>query len=132
LPVVRLWARLLVGLARAAVAVGAFPLVCPGSDNWLAVYPRVYQAKNAGLAVQVLCEDLAIAILFVRFQAAVGLRGTVVLVAGLFAAAHISSMVATGATVGGLASLLLDASLGGIVFVFAQRSAGVWWLLWVH
>jgi hypothetical protein len=132
LPVDRLWARLLVGLALAALAIRAFTLVRPGSDNWLAVYPRVYQPRNVGLAVQVLCEDLAIAILFVRFRAAVGLRGTVVLVAGLFAAAHVPSMVATGATVGDLARLALDAGLGVIVLFIAQRSADVWWLWCVH
>jgi hypothetical protein len=132
LPADRIWARLLVGLALAAVAIWVFTLVRAASDNWLEVYPRVYQPKNLGLAVQVLCEDLAIAILFVRFQAAIGLRGTIVLVAGLFAAAHIPSMVTAGGTVGDLASLVLDAGLGAIVLFVAQRSADVWWLWCVH
>ena len=123
---------MLVGLALAALAIVAFTLVRPESDNWLAVYPRVYQPKNAGLMVQVLCEDLAIAILFVRFQAAIGLRGTIVLVAGLFAAAHIPTIVATGVPVGDLARLVLDAGLGVIVLFIAQRSADVWWLWCVH
>src|SRR5262249_33507164 len=128
----RRWAGVLVGLGLGALALLAFTLVRPGSDNWLAVYPRVYQPKNAVLAAQVLCEDLAIAILFVRFQAAIGLRGTIVLVASFFAAAHIPSMVATGATVGDLAPLVLDAGLGVIWLFIAQGSADVWWLWCVH
>jgi hypothetical protein len=128
----RIWARLLVGLALAALAILAFTLVRPESGSWLQVYPRVYQPKNLGLAVEVLCEDLAIAILFVRFQAAIGLRATIILVASLFAAAHIPSMVAKGTSSGDLARLTLDAGLAVIVLLIAQRSADVWWLWCVH
>jgi hypothetical protein len=132
LPADRIWARLLVGLALAALAILAFTLVRQGSGNWVEVYPRVYEPKNVGLAVEVLCEDLAIAILFVRFQAAIGLRGTIILVASLFAAAHIPSMVARGTSLGALAELVLDAGLGVVVLFVAQRSADVWWLWCVH
>jgi hypothetical protein len=132
LPTDRIWARLLVGLALAALAILAFTLVRQGSDNWLEVYSRVYQPKNAGFAVEVLCEDLAIAILFVRFQAAIGLRATLILVASLFAAAHIPSMVARGTSWEELAKLVLDAGLGVVALFIAQRSADVWWLWCVH
>jgi hypothetical protein len=132
LPTDRIWARLLVGLALAALAILAFTLVRQGSDNWMEVYPRVYQPKNVALAVQVFCEDLAIAILFVRFQAAIGLWETIILVASLFAAAHIPSMVATGTSWGELARLVLDAGLGVVILFIAQRSADVWWLSCVH
>src|SRR4029453_18152749 len=96
------------------------------------LYPRVYQPKNVGLAVQVLSEDLAIAILFVRFQAAIGLRVTIILIASLFAAAHIPSLVVKGTSLRELASLVLDAGLGVVVLFVAQRSADVWWLWCVH
>jgi hypothetical protein len=132
LPVDRIWARLLVGLALAALAILAFTSVRQGSGNWVEVYPRVYQMKNVGLAAQVLWEDLAIAILFVRFQAAIGLRGTILLVASLFAAAHVPSMVARRTSPGELAGLVLDAGLGVVVLFIAQRSADVWWLWCVH
>src|SRR5262249_39588982 len=128
LPMDRVWARLLVGLALAALSILAFTLVREGSDNWWTVWRRVYRPSNVGMAVQVLCEDLAIAILFVRFQAAIGLRGTIALVAGLFAAAHIPSMLVTGATGRDLATLVLDGCLGVLVLFVAQRSADVWWL----
>ena len=132
LPADRIGARLLVGLALAALAILAFTLVRQESDNWAEVVPRVYQPRNLGFAVEVLCEDLAIAILFVRFQAAIGLRGTILLVAALFAAAHIPSMVARGTSWGDLARLVLDAGLGVVVLFIAQRSADVWWFWCVH
>jgi hypothetical protein len=132
LPADHIGARLLVGLALAALAILAFTSVRQGSDNWVVVYPRVYQPKNVGFAVEVLGEDLAIAILFVRFQAAIGLWRTIILVASLFAAAHIPSMVARGTSLGELAGLVLDAGLGAVVLFIAQRSADVWWLWCVH
>jgi hypothetical protein len=132
LPLDRLWARLPVGLVLAALAILAFTLVRPGSDSWLQVCPRVYQPGNVGIMVQVWCEDVAIAILFVRFQAAMGLRGTVLLVATLFAAAHVPAMVVNGASVGDLGRLVLDAGLGVIVLSVVQRSADVWWFWCVH
>jgi hypothetical protein len=132
LPTDRVWARLLVGQGLAALAILAFTLVRQGDDNWPEAYRRVYQPKNLGLAVEVLCEDLAIAILFVRFRAAIGLRGTIALVAALFAAGHVPSMVAKGTTVGDLARLVLDAGLGVIALIVVQRSADVWWFWCVH
>jgi hypothetical protein len=132
IPVDRIWARLLVGVLLAALAILAFTLVAPGNNSWLAIYPRVYLPRNFGLLVQVICEDLAIAILFVRFRAAIGLWATILLVAILFAAAHIPAMVATGASLGELARLVMDAGLGTVIFFVAQRSADVWWLWCVH
>jgi hypothetical protein len=132
LPLDRPWARLPVGLVLAALAILAFTLVRPGSDSWLQVYPRVYELANVGIMVQVLCEDIAIAILFVRLRAALGLRGTVFLVASSFAAAHIPAMVASGASLGDLGRLVLDAGLGVVVLSILQRSADVWWFWCVH
>ncbi|MCI0381319.1 MAG: hypothetical protein L0215_27350 [Gemmataceae bacterium] len=132
IPTNRLWARLPIGLALAALAIAAFTLVRQDSDSWLEVYPRVYQPKNLGYLVQVFCEDVAIAVLFVRFRAAIGLYGTIVFVACLFAAAHIPTMVAKGTSLEELARLLLDAGLGVGVLLVAQRSADVWWLWSVH
>ena len=128
----RIWVRLLVGLLLAALAVLVFTLVAPGNNNWLALYSRVYAPKNFGLLVQVFCEDVAIAILFVRFRAAIGLGATILLVAILFAVAHIPAMVATGASLRGFVNLVMDAGLGTVVVFVAQRSADVWWLWCVH
>jgi hypothetical protein len=128
----RIWARLLVGVVLAALAVLAFALVRLGSDNWLEGYSRVFQPKNVGLLVQVFCEDVAIAILFVRLCAAIGLWGTIVLVASLFAATHIPAMIATGASFGEFARLVMDVGLATVVLFIVQRSADIWWFWCVH
>lgn len=128
----RIALRVLVGLALATLAITAYTVIRPASDGWPEVIPRVYQLKNFGNLVQVLCEDIAIAILFVRLRTAIGLRATIVLVAFLFAAAHIPTMVNNGVSQGELARLLLDAALGVLVLSVAQRSEDVWCLWCVH
>src|SRR5262249_52852948 len=70
LPLDHVWQRLLVGLGLALAAILAFTVARAGSDNWLTVLPRCYSPKNLSVAAQVFCEDIAIAIVFVRFQAA--------------------------------------------------------------
>ena len=132
LPKDRIWVRLLIGLAIALIAILAFSLALTGSDSWIAILPRVYHAKNISHLIQVLLEDIAIAILFVRFRSALGLRVTIVLVAVLFAAGHIPALLAGGATFGEMSSLLLDAALGAGILTVLQRSADVWWFWCVH
>jgi len=132
LPSGRVWARVLAGIALSLVAALVFTSVRSGSDPFVDVVRQVYHPKNLGNWVQVLCEDVAIAILFVRLRAALGLRRTIVAVAVLFAAAHIPALLATGATLGELAGLVLDAGLGVMVLFFLQRAGDVWWFWWVH
>ncbi|MCI0487254.1 MAG: hypothetical protein L0229_11715 [Blastocatellia bacterium] len=132
LPADRIWVRLLIGLAIALIAILVFSLARTGSDSWVAILPRVYHPKNISHLVQVLLEDIAIAILFVRFRSALGLRVTIVLVAVLFAAGHIPALLAGGATLNEMSSLFLDAGLGVGVLTVLQRSADVWWFWCVH
>jgi hypothetical protein len=132
LPTEQIWARLVVGLVLAALAILAFTLVRADSDSWPQVYQRVYDPRNFGLLVQVGCEDVAIAILAVRFQAAIGRGGTILLVAVLFAAAHAPAMLATGEPTASLARLVLDAGLGVAILAVVQRSADIWWFWCVH
>jgi hypothetical protein len=132
LPTRRVWARALVGLVLSLVAMLVFTSVRSGSDAFTAVLPRVYHPDNFSYLVQVFCEDVAIAIGFVRLRAAAGLARAIVLVAVLFAAAHIPALVAGGAAFGELSGLVLDAGLGVLVLFFLQRSADVWWFVWVH
>jgi len=103
-----------------------------GSDSWLEVVLRVYSPKNVPLLVQVLLEDIAIAILFVRFRSALGLRFTVGLVAVLFAAAHIPALLASGVAIHECIGLVLDAALAVGVLSVVQRSSDVWWFWCVH
>ena len=132
LPMDKIWARLAVGLTLGFIAIFAFTIARTGSDSWLTVVPRVYHPKNFGLLVQVLLEDITIAILFVRFRAVLRLRVTIALVAVLFAAGHIPALLTGGAILSELSSLVLDAGIGIAILSVVQRSADIWWFWCVH
>ena len=132
LPSRRVWARILAGLVLSLIAILVFTSVRSGSAPWLDVLQQVYHPKNFGNLVQVLCEDVAIAILFVRVRAALGLGRTILAVAVLFAAAHIPALITSGASLGELSGLGLDAGLGVLVLFYLQKSGDVWWFWWVH
>jgi hypothetical protein len=128
----RVPARLAAGLGFGALAILAFTLVHPDARPWLEVLPSVYRPSNLHFAVQVLLEDIAIAVLLVRLVAATSQRTAVVLVAVLFAAAHVPALVASGASAGEVVGLARDAALAILVLGAAVRSADVWWLWLVH
>jgi hypothetical protein len=132
LPMRRVWLRILVGLGLALVSLLAFTLARAGSASWTSVITQVYAPHNSLHAVQVLLEDVAIAILFVRFAAALGARRTILLVAVLFALAHVPSLMQGGANASSLGHLILDAALTVGILAVLQRSADVWWFWMVH
>ena len=82
--------------------------------------------------MQVLLEDMAIAILFIRFRAAIGGKAAVVLVAALFAAGHIPALLSGGAPLSELMSLFLDTGIAIAVLAVVQRSSDVLWFWCVH
>jgi hypothetical protein len=82
--------------------------------------------------VQVLLADVSIAVLFVRFRAALGLRGALLVVAALFAAAHIPGLLANGAATSDIVALSGDAGLGVLALAVLHRSRDVWWFWMVH
>ena len=88
LPRARLATRLGVGVVLASLAVAAYALLREGADAPQVVIGRIGRYRNLDPAVQVLCEDLAIAIVFIRLAAALGGRWATVVVACLFAAGH--------------------------------------------
>ena len=128
----RLWLRVLVGLSLALLGVLVFTAVRANANTWLGAVRETYRYRNVDLAVQVLLEDVAIAILLVRLAAAAGARIALPVVAALFAAGHVPAMLAEGATAGGLARLVLDFGLGVGVMGTLWRSADVSWLWCVH
>lgn len=132
LPRSRVWLRVAAGVFLSLIAVLVFTTAREGSDKFHDVVPRVYHPQNLSYLVQVLCEDIAIAILFVRLRAALGRGRAIGLVAILFAAAHIPALIADGASAGDLLGLVLDAGLGVLVLWFVQRSSDVWWFWLVH
>jgi hypothetical protein len=132
LPLDRVWLRIIVGIVLALVSILVFTMARADSDHWLAVVRRVYHPQNLSHLVQVFLEDVAVAILFVRFRAAIGLRRTIALVAILFALSHIPSLLADGAGIAELTGLLLDAGLAVVVLSVVQRSADIWWFWSIH
>lgn len=124
--------RLVVGIVLALLAVLVFTALHPDASSWLAVVPRVYAWHNLPSAVQVLMEDITIAILVVRLSAITGQRIAALVVAALFAAGHIPAMLASGATGDEIAGLIRDAALGLAIITVAQRSCDIWWLWCVH
>ena len=61
-----------------------------------------------------------------------GNKWSILLVAVLFAAGHIPSLVTNGATFIELGSLLIDAFLGVLVLTAVSKSRDVWWFFMVH
>ena len=128
----RVWLRILIGVGLALVSLFVFTIARAGSVSWPAAIAQVYAPGHAIEAVQVLLEDVAIAILFVRFEAALGARRTILLVALLFALAHVPAFVQSGVSVSNLGHLILDAALGIGILTVLRRSADVWWFWMVH
>lgn len=132
LPTHRVWQRLLIGIILSLIATLAYTSVRSGSEPWIEVIKQVYHPKNLGNLVQVLCEDVAIAILFVRMRAAIGTIGAIVVVAGLFAAGHIPAMLAGSFGLTEITGLIGDTGLAIVVLYFLQRGNDVWWFWWIH
>jgi hypothetical protein len=132
LPRRRLAVRLLVGLGLGALAVTAYSLSRAGSDPAWIILGRIWRYEHLDEMTQVFLEDLAIAILFVRLAAAVGSRWAAVVVACLFAAGHVPTMVSQGASWSELGGLVRDAGLGLVVILVLQRSRDVVWFWCIH
>ena len=128
----RVLARIGIGIVLAAIALAAHVGVRRLMGDEVLLVPRVLQLENVDEAFQVLFEDVAIAILLVRLAAAIGARRAVVAAASLFAAGHIPSMVAQGASISELVALLRDVTLGLVVLGAVLRSRDVLWFWPVH
>jgi hypothetical protein len=124
--------RLAIGLGLAAFALMLFAFLERDAPSWSDSMLGVFTPRRAHVAVQVLLEDIAIAILFVRLAAALGRRAALLAVAGLFAAAHIPAMVTRGDAAAELLGLFRDFGLVVIVIGTVWRSADVAWLWPVH
>jgi hypothetical protein len=124
--------RAAIGIGFALFALLIYSTFERGAPSWPAAVAEVFRPGRAHLAVQVLLEDLGIAILFVRFAAALGVRRAVVAVALLFALGHVPTMIANGVAASEFVGLVRDFGLGILVASTAQRAADVLWLWPVH
>jgi hypothetical protein len=124
--------RLTIGVVLALVVLFLFSSLEAGAPSYGDTLRGVFAPTRVHLAVQVLLEDLAIAILLVRLSAAVKPQKAIVGVALLFAAAHVPAMLAQGVALSELAGLARDFGLGVLVLGTAWRSADIAWLWPVH
>ena len=133
LPMLNVAVHIATGLVLASLAVVVFTVVREDGAPWYRVLARLTTPTGADKLVQVFLEDFSIAILLVRLGAALGrpILATAV-VAFLFAAGHIPAMLSHGATSGELTRLLLDFALAAFVLLAVQRTASIWWFVWVH
>ena len=132
LPRQRIAIRLLVGLVLSTVAVATYSLLRAEADPPWIMLGRIWRYEHLDEMVQVFLEDLTIAILFVRLAAALGNRWAIVIVALLFAAGHIPTMVSQGATLLQLGGLLRDAGLGVAAILVLKRSRDIVWFWFIH
>lgn len=128
----RLPARIAAGAGLAILALGVYTLIRAEADTLPTVLGRVLRYGHLDEAVQVFLEDITIAILFVRFSAAIGPVKATGLVALLFAAGHIPAMLAGGADWMQVALLTRDVLLGVAIITVLQRSRDVVWFWFVH
>ncbi|HEY9468287.1 MAG TPA: hypothetical protein VIQ76_01595 [Propionibacteriaceae bacterium] len=131
-PTQRVLSRVGVGVVLAVLGLLLYALVRTGLEAWPELVAHTYQPGHVSYLVQVLLEDVSIAVLFVRFRAALGLRATLLVVATLFAAGHIPGLLEQGAAPRDLAALLGDAGLGVLALAVLHRSRDVWWFWMVH
>ncbi len=131
-PLKNAWQRQAIGVGLSLAAIGMYTAIHPGTTAWLSIIFRVYHPKNLGIATQVFLEEMSMAVLLVRLGSAIRVGPTIVLVAGLFAAGHIPTMLSVGATPGELLRLFLDFALVAVGLVFVFRSKDILWLWPVH
>jgi hypothetical protein len=124
--------QLAVGVCLGLFALLLYATLERGAPSWFKTVAEVYRPARAHLAIQVLLEDVAIAILFVRVAAAAGPRAAVLVVALLFAGGHVPSMLAHGDIAADFLGLLRDFGLGVLVIGTAWRSADIAWVWPVH
>lgn len=132
LPFSHIATRLLIGFAIAVSGILVYWGTRSDAPGLWQILSNTYHVQNTSHAVQVFMEDLTIALVFVRLQAWIGTRWTIGIVAALFAAGHIPSMVANGASLQELSSLILDTGLGVMVLWAVSRSRDIWWFFMVH
>ncbi|MEM6767637.1 MAG: CPBP family glutamic-type intramembrane protease [Bacteroidota bacterium] len=132
LPPYRIAERVGWGLILSVTALLIYWLARKDAVSLSSLFTETYHPKNFSFLVQVFMEDITIALLFVRLSAWIGRRWSIGIVAALFAAGHIPSLLADGATLNELSSLLLDVTIGVIILSAVSKSKDVWWFFPVH
>lgn len=129
----RVVTRIVIGLGIAGIAILTYCFSRGAPDEFFPLLKRIYRFEHFEHLAQVFFEDIAIAVLMVRFSAALRRPWlAAILVGALFAGGHIPVMIAEGAVRADLLRLVWDFVLCAAVVMVAQRSADIWWFWCVH
>lgn len=132
LPACHVFLRVVSGIGLACVALAVYAAVRADAIPYPQLLSRVYDPRNVSFLAQVLLEDIAVAVIFVRLRALVGTAWALGLTAILFAAGHIPAILAAGFTAADIAGLAASIGLTVACLAVLQRSADVWWFWGVH
>lgn len=132
LPLGKAGPSLALGAVLAATAVCAYSAMRGLGGELLEIVRFLLHPNHLSLSVQVLLEDIAIAIFLARLIAAAGPRMAIVVVAALFQVAHIPAFLADGASLETLRSLVLDTGLGLMILGAVAVSRNVIWFWPLH
>ncbi len=138
-PIVTIWLpkskflfRLVIGLVITICSLLVYWLIRKNAPSFESLLTNTYHPKNISHLVQIFMEDITIALIFVRLSAWIGNKRTIAIVAILFAAGHIPSLLTSGFAVNELGSLFLDAFIGVLVLSAVSKSRDVWWFFILH
>lgn len=125
--------RILVGVALSLLALFVFTIAKNQIAEFPNLLPKVYRVSHARYLAQVFLEDVAIAMMMVRFVTALRDPWLAAIVVGLlFSAGHIPAIMSGGASVGELRALAFDFVLAAGVVRVLHRAADIWWFWPVH
>lgn len=124
--------RLFLGVFLAGLALLVFVLATPADLTLLQLLSPMWKLENLDFPVQVFFEDLFIAMCLARLSCLVSVKRTIVIVAVVFAAAHIPAFLAAGDTPVELLSLVADTALGIMVFGTVLMTRDFIWVWPVH
>lgn len=119
------------GLLLAVFGIVVYTLT-KGSESTIATLLNTYSYKNFSFLVQVLLEDITIAVLFIRLKKATSLKVALIIVPSLFAIGHIPAMIANGVSPEAFLSLFLDAGLGLFLIYTLDKTKDLLWFWMIH
>jgi hypothetical protein len=128
----KIFLRLFIGLLIAISSLLVYWLIRKNAPSFESILANTYHYKNISHLAQVFMEDITIALIFVRLSAWIGNYRAIFIVAILFAAGHIPSLLFNDFAVTELGSLFLDSFIGVAILSVVSKSKDVWWFFMLH
>lgn len=130
LPTSDILLRILIGLGMALASLFIYWMVRENVVSFSAILANIYNLKNLSHLIQIVMENVTIALIFVSLSKWIGNNWTIVMVALLFAAGHIPLRISSGFVFSELESLVLDMAVGILILLAVSKSKDVWWFSW--